>query len=242
MKKFKSLAFAVTLSITSGSLFAATLAVNFDSGGLSVRNNGGATPITAGSPNVNFDGGIIQLGYFNASSDNNNFLGTFIPLSGEGSTNFVSNTVFDTTVGDDFNQGFGPPFDGQFQISLTYNDAQHSALPATGTVLSIRIYNQTSIAASSHFMTLSNNSWKWKDLKSGVPSPTDAVNISFADPGVLRQENRLGSGGLTSTPGGTTVSGDPQANIAIVPEPTSAGLLMLGLVSLASRRRRAAKV
>lgn len=242
MKKLKALALAATLSITSSSLFAATLAVNFDSGGLSLRNNGGGTAITAGVANANFDGGIIQLGYFNGSSDNNNFLGNFVPLTGEGSANFVSNTVFDTTVGDDFNQGFGPPFDGQFQISLTFNDAQHTLLPATGTVLSIRIYNQTSIAASSNFMTLSNNSWKWKDLKSGVPSPTDAVNISFADPGVLRQENRSGPGGLTSTPGGTTVTGDPQANIAVVPEPTSAALLMIGLVSLASRRRRVSKV
>lgn len=238
MIKLKVISFVAALSLSSSGLFAAALVVAFDSGGLDIRDRNGVS-LTAGGGTVPYDGAIIQLGYFSgANSNDNNFAGTFIPLSGEGSTNFVPNTPFDTTIGDDFTQGFGPPFNGQFQITLTFDTTAQTALPAPGTILSVRIFDKQSlIAPGLNFMTISNNLWKWKTPGS-LTDPANRVDITFADAG-LRAENRLAAGGTSSTPSGNALASgqNPQANIPAVPEPSSLLLGLTGCMGLLMRRR-----
>ena len=236
MIKLKAFSLFIALSLSSSTLFGAALVVAFDSGGAVLRNaSGGDLP--SGSASGSFDGAIIQLGYFSgATSDNNNFSGTFTALSGEGSVNYVSNTVWDTTVGDDPTRGFAPL--NQFNISLTFDTNIQVNLPAVGTILSIRVYDNTSTVTSSSFMTLSSNSWKWKQPSSPT-DPSARLDLSFADTG-LRRENRSGVGGLTSSPSGDAVTfgSSLQTDIAIVPEPTIGALIACGLVSMAFRRPR----
>ena len=241
MTKTSILSLAIAWSLSSSALFAAALVVNMDSGGFLLKNSTGAA-LTAGANLTNFDGAIIQLGYFtSATSNNNNFSGAFVPLSGQGSVNFVSNTTYDTTVGDDFNQGFGPPFN-QFQIKLIVDTTVQTGLPAVGTILSIRIYDETSVpSVTAKFMTISNNAWKWI-TPTTLLDPNSKIDMSFGDAG-LRAENRAGAGGLVSTANGDAANtADLRTTIGAVPEPASATLLVVGLVSLASRRRRVAKV
>ena len=233
---------AAALSLSSSGLFAAALVVAFDSGGLDLRDKNGVS-LTAGGATVPYDGAIIQLGYFSgATTNDNNFSGSFISLTGEGSANFVSNTPFDTTVGDDFTQGFGPPFNGQFQITLTFDTSTQTALPVPGTILSVRVFDKQSLLAPGlNFMTISNNLWKWKQPGS-LTDPSNRVDITFADAAGLRKENRLGAGGLVSTPNGTAVAANeqPQADIpaVAVPEPSSIVLALVGCIGFATARRR----
>ena len=240
MTKLRLISLATAWSLSSSGLFAAALVVAFDSGGLDLRDRNGIS-LTAGGANVPYDGAVIQLGYFSgASTNDNNFSGTFIPLTGEGSSNFIPNTPFDTTVGDDFTQGFGPPFNGQFQITLNFDTAVHTLLPPVGTVLSIRIFDKQSLVAPGlNFMTISNNLWKWKQPGS-LTDPNARVDITFADVG-LRMENRLGAGGTTSTPNGTALAPgtNPQTDIPAIPVPEPSCMFLLSAVGLLTFARRA---
>ncbi len=239
MTKLKTISFAAALSLSTSGLYAAALVVAFDSGGLDLRDRNGVS-LTAGGNTVPYDGAIIQLGYFSgANANDSNFSGNFIPLTGQGSANFVSNAPFDTTIGDDFTQGFGPPFSGQFQITLTFDTNVQTLLPQAGTILSVRIYDKQSILDSDRrFLTISNNLWKWKTPGS-LTDPTNRVDITFADAGI-RKENRLGAGGLVSTPSGTAVATNeqPQALLSDVPEPSTVFLSLLGCLGFSMRRRR----
>lgn len=146
MKKIYILSIAAMWSLTSNSLFSAALVLAFDSGGLLLQNSAGVA-LTGGGVATPFDGEVIQVGYFSgATSNDNNFSGTWIPITGEGSVNYVPNspTGFDTTVGDDVNAGFDP--NNQFAIRLEVDTNVHNALPAPGTILSIRVFDRSSIA------------------------------------------------------------------------------------------------
>ena len=199
------------------------------------------TSLTAGVNSVSGDGAIIQLGYFSgatgANASDNNFVGQFIPITGDGSANLVSGAQFDTTIGDDPAAGFGPPFAGQFQLSVIFTPAGQPVIPPIGAVLSIRIFDKASLTASGvKFMTLSNNAWKWKDFADST-SPSSSLDISIADTGT-RFENRNGAGGLVSTPNGSLATGNERPSIS-VPEPSCFLLLAtVGMMSFARRNRK----
>ena len=245
MKKLGILSIAAIWSLSSSALFASALVMNFDSGGLLLKNSVGVN-LAGGLTGTAYDGEVIQLGYFSgATSNGNNFSGNWTPITGEGSVNYALNTPYDTSVGDDPTAGFTP--NNQFSIALVLDTAAGKTIPAgltAGTIMSIRVYDKNTIAASTAFMTISSSSdlWKWPTVTT-LTDPSSALNISFADPGI-RAENRLGGGGTTSTPSGDPVS--PSATslnttIPVVPEPASAALMLVGFVSLAARRRRNAK-
>lgn len=240
MKKANILSVGLIWSLSASALHAAALVLNIDSGGLTLQSANGID-LTGGGASTPYDGEIIQVGYFSgATSNDNNFSGTWIPLTGEGSLNYVPNTLYDTTVGDDFTQGFGPPFN-QFQISLPVDTAIQTQLPAPGTILSIRVYDRATIAASTSFMTLSSNLWKWI-VPTTLQDPSSKVDMSFAAD-FLRVENRSGALGLVSTPSGdaaNTASGSLRTSTPIipVPEPSSSLLLLGGCVAFFARRKK----
>lgn len=226
----------ITAALSSAAFAAAVVKVNFDSGGLDLKDSAGVS-LTAGGNLIAGDGAVIQLGYFSsASTADNNFVGQFIPITGEGSANLQSGAQFDTTVGDDPAAGFGPPYAGQFQISVIFTPGGQAVTPPVGSVLSIRIYDKASLLSPTlNFMTLSNNAWRWKDFADST-SPGSNLDISLADSGI-RFENRSGAGGLVSTPNGSPATGNERPNIPAVPEPSSMLLLSIGaLVSLKRRR------
>ena len=214
---------------------AATLAtqVNWDSGSYSLRNSTGTAAITGGTT-ADHNGAVLQLGYFDSATSGNLFAGTWIPITGEGSLNTAFNN---TRVGDYTVNGAG---DGSFAFSsgaspgTLFTQAVPSsfvALPPGGAFLAIRFYDNLTIATSTFYETVANALWKW----SAPASPTANVAISFDDgngAGLRLQSTTL-------APIGTNI----RATIPTVttPEPTSAGLLLVGFVSLAARRRRQTK-
>ena len=228
LTRFGILTFAVYAQVGFG---AAIVKVNMDSGSRTLVN-ASAVPLTNGSPTPANDGNgaVLQLGYYGSSTVGNNFLGTWTPITGAGGPNSAFST---TSIGDANANGAGS---GTFAMNLVFDTlgTTSNVVPPVGQVLSLRIYDAISIAGASRFMSLSDDLWLWKPA--GNPNDsTNIVNISLDDAG-LKIQNASGTGSAIAP------SGNISTNIPVVPEPTSAALLMLGLVSLAARRRRAAKV
>ena len=204
---------------------AAFVTLFVDSGSTRELRNQSAAPLFGGSSGIDGDGAVVQIGYFTDATAGNNFgNGNFVPLSGEGSLFNVS-----TTVGDSVNNGgdTGTLFSDALNIFAGLNGGANDGLfPAVDTPLSIRIFNNTTIAASTFYEAISNNLWKWK-----APSETPPVVQLFLD-----------SAGLVAKSGTNVAptSANIQTNTQIVPEPTSAALIMVGMLSLAARRRRQA--
>src|SRR6516162_2581047 len=82
----KALAIFVILLSAWSLGFADQTTVAFDSGSQTLGNQS-AVPLSGGSPTLDGDGDVLQLGYYSAATTANNFLGTWIPLSGAGSAN-----------------------------------------------------------------------------------------------------------------------------------------------------------
>lgn len=215
---------------------AATLAtqVNWDSGSYTLRNFTNTASITGGTA-ADHNGAVLQLGYFDSATAGNLFAGTWIPITGEGSLNTAFNN---TRVGDYTANGAS---DGSFAFSSGASPgtlftqavpASFLALPPGGAFLAVRFYDNVTIGSSTFYETVANALWKW----SAPASPTANVAISF--------DNGNGAGlrlqSTTLAPIGTNIRASLPNVVA--PEPTSATLLLVGLVSLASRRRRLAKV
>lgn len=205
-----------TLSISSG--FSPDRAIN---------DLGGVTPLPSGAANTAGDGAVIQIGYYTSATAGNNFgSGNFVALTGPGTVFGFTNT----TIGDTPANLSPGPYNGFFitgiNIQAGINDL---LLPTPGTPLSIRIYNNTMIGSSTRYEALSNNLWAWQTPADAPLSPT--INMNLNSLGLVAK-----SGAVVAAPG-TTIT----TSIA-TPEPTSAALLLVGLVSLASRRRRVAKV
>jgi hypothetical protein len=97
----------------------------------------------------------------------------------------------------------------------------------------VRFYN----AAQDHILDLSNVSglWNWKTPAVAPPS----ILISFDDAGLVSRAD--GANNRTPSAVAPTTTNLSTTNPATTPEPTSAALMMVGLVSLAARRRRQAK-
>lgn len=231
MKSHRLLSIAFALVVTSVGMlsYGATLVttVNFDSGSRLLVNSNGVTPLTGGTI-ADGNGAVLQLGYFSTSTAADLFSGTFVPLTGEGSLN---TTFANSSIGDQTANG---GVDGRFALTLNFtsgNAGTGNSLPAANTFLAIRFYNATTIASSTFFETIADTAWLWKSPS----NPPSNVSISLDDSGLKRQSNP----GAASPAAGTPIS---TAIPTAAPEPTSTALVLVGLVSLAARRRRSAKV
>ena len=216
---------ALFTAISQAATLVVTVNVDNSLGGLFVSNLN--TRLTAGNLATAHDGDVIQLGYFDSATQASPFAGNWIPMSGEGSLNTAFNN---TTVGDNVGTGSG---NGQFAFSLNFTVGSPttgvSMPPVVGTPLGIRFYNGLNIAQSTLFETIVNPTlWKW-------PTPAAAPTIPTIDMFLEDAGAKLQSTGLAAPTSGNLNTIIPNVG---APEPTSAALLLVGLVSLASRRRR----
>jgi hypothetical protein len=162
--------------------------VTLDSGGngeqVFDQNN---VTLTAGT-SADGDGAVLQLGYYSGASTGNNFAGTWIALSGEGSLNTATVTgsspaigYNETSIGDITAEGAGP---GQFALTLDFvsgSATSGNSLPSSTTIpLSVRFYNGTTIANSTHYNVVSNDLWLWEN----PTTPPNVINISLGDLGL----------------------------------------------------------
>lgn len=241
IRNFSLRLFAVSLLSLTAGYSAAITQVAFDSGSIFVKNLGGATNLTGGTA-ADGNGAVIQLGYFTGASAGSNFLGTWVPLTGEGSANTGGSIAGSNPAGETFNKtsiGDNGGADGEFGITVQFSDSvagTFNSLPqSTSIPLAIRFYNNTTIALSTFYNTVSNDSWLWKIPATPSPLPP-TVAMSLGSTAAFKWQSVVVNGQPAATAGTTSIP------VIGAPEPTSAALLMLGLVSLASRRRRVAKV
>lgn len=186
---------------------AASTQVNWrNTTGTEVRDLNGIL-LTSGTDNAD-DGAILQLGYYTMATTLNPFVGSWVPLTGEGSGNSFYSTVGDKALPD-----------GRFDIGLSFFTATAN-LPGAGTPLTIRFYNSTSIATATYFNAVSNTTGTWSWIAPVDPRPT--ITISLSNPGVVLQDG-------PSSAFRTTIA---------IPEPSSATLVaLLAVGALAVRRR-----
>jgi hypothetical protein len=203
---------------------------------MTIFGSNGTTPL-AGNAAVNGGTGfVLQLGYYTNATVSNPFAGTWVPVFGPG--NADSNSLFSTA-----GMGEGPGVsttgtDDSFIFNGTVIDSTPSTengIPAAGTIMSIRYYNATSVAAATYFGAISDvdtaasAAWLW--ISPSNPAPFQGMSFNFSNTGVEYE-----------APGGT-VSGVvtmPETNIPVsVPEPAAfwsvAGALAIGATV---RRRR----
>lgn len=212
-------------SLYAGTAFAGIITINFDSGSFTVTDD--LNVDLSGGTAADGDGFIVQLGYYDMATTGNNFLGDWVALSGLGSLNTGNITgssinLNQTSIGDLFDNGAGT---GTFALSLTYdeNDAtKNKSFPAVGTPLAVRFYNSTTLTPGvtkyNAFSIDSGFTWA---------APADApfqpvLNATLDDLGIEWQD----SGNIRKT------------SLVLIPEPTSACLLLVGLAGLAFRRKR----
>ena len=235
MKKYAPFAFWVVLFLAAAMQSDATLVtVNFDSGsspGYTMTNFNGTTPLTGGTA-TDGNGAVLQLGYFSSGTSSTPFAGTWVALTGQGGANSAFST---TSIGDATANGAGT---GTFAMSLSFNTAvanTTNSLPTAGTPLGFRIYNNTTIASSTFYETISSTltSWQWQ-------TPADApfqpiLNLTLDDPlASLRRENGTGAGAAATATFNTNISTVPEPSVLVL-----GGLAGMGMLS--SRRRKQRK-
>jgi PEP-CTERM motif len=209
-----------------------TTTVSFDSGDFMIFDNpalhGGSDVALSGGTTADGNGDVLQLGYFTGP----NFSGTFVPLSGETSLNNATisgsspaEPYNKTSIGDLNTNGAG---DGTFALSLDFvsgNANSGNSLPSAGTQLALRFYNNTTIASSSFYNTVTDASWLW----TAPATPPSFVTISLNDSPLI-WESIAAKGQAAGTAFHTT--------IAAIPEPSTIALLGLSLIGVPLARRR----
>ncbi|MEY2526914.1 MAG: hypothetical protein QOE73_1685 [Verrucomicrobiota bacterium] len=231
----KSIAVALLSVGLCLSVYGQATSVNMDSGGLQVYNQDTSSTIllSGGGATTDGDGFVLQLGFYQGATIANNFgNGVFVPITGEGSGNTSiipgssPNVQYQgMRIGDVFGNG---GTDGEFWISgMTFRGAAIPAGLTAGTPLSIRIYNGTTIAASTFYNAVSDDLWVWQ-TPAQVPPP---VNVSLGDPNLEWYSIFLGQNANTAFH--TTV---------LVPEPSTFALFGVGALAFAGILRRRAKV
>lgn len=209
---------------------AAVVSVTLGSGSYNLRDNTGALLTSGGAGN--FDGALVFVGFYSDWMTNGTFGAsdaTFVKLSGVGNTFGTANT----TVGDQVSNGAGP---GQFFINgLTINDTVNPAgLPAANTPLVVRVLDAQTEGSANYKMEFSNPTfWKW--ISPTVPAPS--INIDLDDANLRLMDPT----GRTSTP--ISGGGDLNANVQVVPEPSTLalqGVVLMwgGFVRQRGRRRK----
>ena len=213
--------------IAFAQLHADTTTVSMDSGGFQLFDQG--STLLSGGTSADGDGFVLQLGYFTGA----NFTGTFVPLTGEGSSNTdlipgssPAEPMNKTSIGDQTSQG---GVNGEFWLpeidfvggSLTSG----SNLPAANTQLAIRFYNGSTIATSTDYNTVTDSLWKWTSPN----TPPTTVTISLADVGLVWESIVLGQGAGSAFH--TTI---PTA----IPEPSTYALIIAGGLGFLALRRR----
>lgn len=234
MKRIRPLAASLFLGLISvATTRAASITVNFASDGFLVMNELSAN-LSGGLPTIDGDGFVLQLGYYSGATAGNNFLGTWVPLTGEGSANTggaivnssPSLTFNQTTIGDRKNEG---GTDGEFYLSVKFDTANantSSSLPGSTTIpLAIRFYNASTIAGATHYNVVSRDTWLWVTPNDPEPFPID---MSLSQTGLEWE----------STAQGQSVANEFKTTLVIVPEPSSLALALVGVVGLAVARRR----
>jgi hypothetical protein len=123
--------------------------------GTEIYESDGTSLLTAGSA-ADYDGAIVELGYYTGALVGAPFLGSWVHLLGNRPQ---SGTIGDLT---------GLP-DGRFSLSDLFAHDQGNALPI-GTPLSIRFYDSTSIATSTYFNAVSTADGKirWPQSPDGT--------------------------------------------------------------------------
>jgi len=219
-----------TLALLQALSSAATLAIDIDSGSKVIHSDVGV-PLSAGNLLTPLDGTQVRLGYFTDGTVASPFgsngvdaISSFVALTGPGTPFGVNFTVGDLVSN---GAGNGELFVDAFAINTGIQD---SLFPSSTSVpLVLRFFNAT----QDKVLDISNINglWNWK-----LPdSPASSISINLSSAGVVVR----GTGLNNRTP--VAASATPQTLNSIVPEPTSTALLMVGLVSLAARRRRQVK-
>lgn len=217
--------------------FAAVVSVDMGSGSYSLRDQNGVA-LTRGSAGVNGDGALIYLGFYTDGTTSNPF-GT----SSTSDSNFVALTglgnIFgspNTTIGD---QAANLPNAGEFFISgLLINDTNPNAasLPAAGTPLVMRILSGQTVGSSQFKMEFSNPSlWKW--ISPTVPAPSINIDLDDANLRLLTNQVTRASQVLP-----TGVGGPINANVALIPEPSTLSFGVISVLTLLGSRRRRREV
>lgn len=183
------------------------------SGRLKMQDN--VTFLTNGDDATAGDGAILQLGYYDAATSENNFAGNWVPLTGEGSLN----PSFDTTIGD--TGGF---VDGRFSLSTTFIVGTHQ-LPVGNPILSIRFYNSTALNTATFFGAVSNDAWVWA-TPTVAPPGSSVGPLTISNPNAALEWQGGGAGYFT--------------NIAI-PEPSAALLIVCAAGMFGGARRRGSR-
>jgi hypothetical protein len=178
-------------------------------------------PLFSGGPGDG-DGFAIQLGYYDAATTLNNFLGNWIALTGQNS----DNTDFATSSIGDGDGGDGQLFSQYVFDSTIPNTFQD--LPASDNVipLTIRFYNAVLISNATLFNAVSKDTWLWRTpAPSATVPPQISMFLTSANQSTLEWQGGAPSAFKTT--------------VAIVPEPATAALLVFGVAGLLGRRRRA---
>lgn len=238
----------VIVAITVQLVDADQTTVSFDSGAGGAprvfnENLSTMIPLSAGTA-LDGDGAVLQLGYYDGATTGNNFLGNWVPLSGEGSLNTAvvpgSNDLEPynkTSIGDVSSSFIGSGFNGTgaFGLSLNFvvgNASSGNNLPNSTTIpLAIRFYNASTIGTSTYYNVVSDDSWTWK-----APTPTSSnVTISLDDVNPNLEWLSIVQGQAANTAFHTTIP------LTAVPEPgtVAAGVLAAAtMIGAAVSRRR----
>lgn len=232
-KRILCCSFAVSLLALAHGSLAQTTTVYFNSGTTTGKdvlysNKMLTTVLTAGNANTAGDGAVLRWGYYQNATTSNLFgNGTFVPLSGQGSTN----TYTSTTIGDDPGAANGG---GTFAMQLNFSTATGSSignnLPAAGTPLAIQFFNGTTLANSTADNAVSDRLWTWV----APQTPPSVVLMSLDD---YAQSPLQWLGGDSSA----FYTSQPFTNA--VPEPSETVLLALGgLAVIVLKKRRSQRV